>query len=313
MNPFIIPSIIAGVVLILLSITVVKQGHIGVVTFFGKYQRIMYPGINLKMPLLENVYKKISIQNQSIELEFQAITADQANVNFKALIVFRAVDEKEETIKNIAFKFIDQKSFMQTMVRSVESSIRSFVATKKQSEVLGLRSEIVHAVKEHLDHSLMDWGFHLLDLQLNDISFDEAIMRSMAQVVASNNLKAAAENEGMALLITKTKAAEAESVSIRMTAQAEMDATNMRGLGNAQFRKNVADGLAQAGEVMEKGKVDPAFMLFTMWLDGMKYISEHGKGNVMFFDGSNDGMDKTLKQMQAMNSLQNQNGAVAHK
>ncbi len=313
MNPFIIPSILAGLALILLSITVVRQGHIGVVTLFGKYKRIMYPGINLKMPLLENVYKKISIQNQSIELEFQAITADQANVNFKALIVFRALDEKEETIKNIAFKFIDQKSFMQTMVRSVESSIRSFVATKKQSEVLGLRSEIVHAVKEHLDHSLMDWGFHLLDLQLNDISFDEAIMRSMAQVVASNNLKAAAENEGMALLITKTKAAEAESVSIRMTAQAEMDATNMRGLGNAQFRKNVADGLAQAGEVMEKGKVDPAFMLFTMWLDGMKYISEHGKGNVMFFDGSNDGMDKTLKQMQAMNSLQNQNGAVVHK
>ena len=43
----------------------------------------------------------------------------------------------------------------------------------------------------------------LFDLQINDITFDQAIADSMSKVVASNNLKAAAENEGQALLITK--------------------------------------------------------------------------------------------------------------
>ena len=52
--------------------------------------------------------------------------------------------------------------------------------------------------------------------KLNDITFDEAIMTSMSKVVASNNLKAAAENEGQALLITKTKAAEAEGNAIKI-------------------------------------------------------------------------------------------------
>lgn len=42
---------------------------------------------------------------------------------------------------------------------------------------------------------LEEWGYQLIDLQINDISFDEEVMRSMAKVVASNNLKAAAENE----------------------------------------------------------------------------------------------------------------------
>ena len=51
-------------------------------------------------------------------------------------------------------------------------------------------------VKDQLDETLESWGYHLIDLQLNDIAFDEEIMRSMAKVVASNNLKAAAENEG---------------------------------------------------------------------------------------------------------------------
>lgn len=288
----------AVIVLILLSITVVKQGTIGVVTQFGKYKRIMYPGINLKLPLIESIYKKISIQHRSIELEFEAISLDQASVNFKSLILFAAKDEKEETIKKIAFRFIDEKSFMQTLVRSVEGSIRSFVATKKQAEILTLRQEIVLAVKEHLEESLNHWGFHVLDLQVNDIFFDEAIMRSMSQVVSSNNMKMAAENEAQAQYILKTRAAEAEAKAIRVKAEAQKDAYHLRGTGNALFRTEIATGLAAAGKIMQTEKVDPSFMLFTMWLDGMKHISEHSKGNILSFDGSNDGFDKTLKQMQ---------------
>ena len=41
---------------------------------------------------------------------------------------------------------------------------------------------------------LEEWGYHLQDLQINDITFDQAIIDSMSKVVASNNLKAAAEN-----------------------------------------------------------------------------------------------------------------------
>lgn len=288
----------AVIALILLSVTFVKQGTIGVVTQFGKYKRIMYPGINLKLPLIESIYKKISIQHRSIELEFEAISLDQASVNFKSLILFAAKDEKEETIKKIAFRFIDEKSFMQTLVRSVEGSIRSFVATKKQAEILTLRQEIVLAVKEHLEESLNHWGFHVLDLQVNDIFFDEAIMRSMSQVVSSNNMKMAAENEAQAQYILKTRAAEAEAKAIRVKAEAQKDAYHLRGCGNALFRAEIATGLANAGKIMQTENVDPSFMLFTMWLDGMKHISEHSKGNILSFDGSNDGFDKTLKQMQ---------------
>jgi prepilin-type processing-associated H-X9-DG protein len=302
-------TLIATIILLpALSITFVKQGHVAVVTRFGKYKRILYPGLNFKWPLIEHIFRKISIQNQSIELEFAAITLDQANVNFKSLILFAAKNEAEETIKKIAFRFVDEKSFMQTLVRSVEGSIRAFVATKRQSEILILRNEIVKAVTEHLEHSLNDWGFHLLDLQVNDISFDEAIMRSMAQVVASNNMKVAAENEAQSQYITKTRAAEAEAMSIRVKAEAEKDASALNGLGNALFREQAAVGLSKAGTIMQENHIDPSFMLLTMWLDGMKHISEHSKGNVLFFDGSNEGMEKTLRQMHSINNLGIQNG-----
>ena len=304
----IIITIAVVIALITMSITFIKQGTIGIITQFGKHKRVMYPGINLKWPMIENVYKRISIQNRSIELEFDAISLDQANVNFKSLILFAAKDENEETLKKIAFRFIDEKSFMQTLVRSIEGSIRAFVATKKQAEILILRKEIVHAVTEQLEDSLNHWGFHLLDLQINDISFDEAIMRSMAQVVSSNNMKAAAENEAQAQYIVKTRAAEAEAKAIRVKAEAEKDAYDLKGIANALFREKVASGLANAGKTMESNNVPPEFMLFTMWLDGMKHISEHSKGNILSFDGSNGGFETIMKQMYLLNEKKHEKG-----
>lgn len=210
-----------AVLALLSSIITIQQGTVAIITMFGKYRRILYPGLNFRIPFLEVVYRKVSIQNRSIELDFQAITQDQANVYFKAMLLYSVFDNREETLKNVAFKFVNDRDFMTALIRTIEGSIRGFVATKRQAEILALRKEIVESVKEGIDAVLESWGYHLIDLQLNDITFDDVITKSMAQVVASSNLKAAAENEGQALLITKTKAAEAEGNAIKISAEAE--------------------------------------------------------------------------------------------
>jgi regulator of protease activity HflC (stomatin/prohibitin superfamily) len=291
--------VLAMLLMFTLFVTV-KQGNIAVVTVFGKYRRIMRPGLNVRIPLIEVILTRISIQNRSVELEFQATTIDQANVNFKAMLLFAVLNQQEETIKNVAFKFMDEDSFSTALTRTIEGSIRGFVATKKQSEILALRTEIVLEVKKELDHTLEDWGYHLLDLQLNDIAFDETIMKSMAKVVASNNLKAAAENEGQALLITKTKAAEAEGNAIKISAEAEKVAAQMRGQGVALFREEVAKGMSQAAKEMQNAHLDSSFILFSMWTESLRHFAEEGKGNVIFLDGSTDSMKRTMQEMMAL-------------
>jgi regulator of protease activity HflC (stomatin/prohibitin superfamily) len=293
---------VAALVL-LASIQTVQQGSIAIITMFGKYRRILYPGLNLKIPFLEVIYRKISIQNRSIELDFQAITQDQANVYFKAMLLYSVFDNREETLKNVAFKFVNDRDFMTALIRTIEGSIRGFVATKRQAEILALRKEIVESVKEGIDAVLESWGYHLIDLQLNDITFDEVITKSMAQVVASSNLKAAAENEGQALLITKTKAAEAEGNAIKISAEAEKIAAQLRGEGIALFRKEVAKGMSDAAIEMKEADLDSSFLLFSMWTEAIKNFAADGKGNVIFLDGSTDGMNKTLKEMMAMNQI----------
>lgn len=291
-------------VLVFLSFVTIRQGTIGITTIFGKYRRILSPGLNFRIPIIEVVFKKISIQNRSAELGFQAVTLDQANVNFTALVLYSVLNHEEETIKNVAFKFIDERSFMQSLVRTIEGNVRSFVATKKQSEILTLRNEIVLYVKDNLDTILESWGYHLIDLQMNDITFDDEVMRSMAKVVASNNLKAAAENEGQALLITKTKAAEADGNAVRIAAEAERQAAMLRGQAVASFREEVARGMSLAAKEMQQSDLDNSVILFTMWTETLKHVAENGKGNVIFLDGSVDGMEHTVKQMMAMQQLQ---------
>ena len=242
------------------SFFTINQGYIGVITMFGKYRRVVRPGLNMKIPILETVARKVSIQNRSVELEFQAVTQDQANVYFKSMLLY-----------------------------SVQNA-----------DVLGLRREIVQYVKVEVDHSLEEWGYHLQDLQINDITFDKVILDSMSKVVASNNLKAAAENEGQALLITKTKSAEADGNATKIAAEAEKEAARLRGQGVALFRKEVATGMSEAAEQMKQANLDTNVILFSMWTEAIKNFAEYGKGNVIFLDGSPDGMEGTMKQIQAL-------------
>ncbi|MCC6647105.1 MAG: SPFH domain-containing protein [Polyangiaceae bacterium] len=286
------------------SVVTVQQGNVAVLTMFGKYSRILRPGLGFKIPFVEAVAQRISIQNRSADLSFQAITADQANVGFQAMLLYAVIDQEEQTIKNVAFKFIDYQSFMQALVRTVEGSVRSFVAKKRQAEILSLRREIIEEVKSQLDVSLETWGYHLIDLQMNDIRFDDVVMRSMAEVVASTNLRAAAENQGQALFITKTKQAEADAAAIRIGAEAERSASQLRGQGIALFREEVARGLSQAAKEIQLANLDSSFLLFSLWTEAVKHFGETGRGNVIFLDGSPDAMGRNLKELMAMGRVQ---------
>jgi hypothetical protein len=62
--------------------------------------------------------------------------------------------------------------------------------------------------------------------------------------------------------------------------------------------------MSQAVKQMEEAGLDASLILFQMWTEAMKHVAEFGRGNVMFLDGSPAGMEKTLQQMGAMQTIQ---------
>ena len=85
-----------------------------------------------------------------------------------------------------------------------------------------------------------------------------------------------------------------------MIAEAEREAARLRGQGVALFRQEVAKGMTEAAEQMKQANLDTNVILFSMWTEAIKNFAESGKGNVIFLDGSPDGMEHTMKQIQAL-------------
>jgi regulator of protease activity HflC (stomatin/prohibitin superfamily) len=261
----------------------VPQATVGVVTVFGKYHRIMREGLNLKMPW-ERVPYRLSLQNRALQLEFQAITQDQANVKFATMVLYAVAAAEEEAIKKAVFSFASAQEFQLALQRTIDGSIRQFVATTKQSDILGMRAEIVDHTKKNLDEVVLNWGYVVRDIQITDMTFDKEIIDSMARVVSSKNLLAAASNEGAALLVKRTKDAEAEAAYKTIGAEADKKAAALRGEGLALFRKNIAEGLKEAADSLKSAGVNAEFLLFLEYTDALKYVAEHSQGKVVFMD-----------------------------
>ena len=68
----------------------------------------------------------------------------------------------------------------------------------------------------------------------------------------------------------------------------------------ALFRQEVARGMTEAAEQLKQANLDTNVILFSMWTEAIKNFAEYGKGNVIFLDGSSDGMQRSMNQIMAM-------------
>ena len=302
MPAILIPILIVVAALLAFSwVRSVSQATVAVITVFGKYRRIMREGLNFKLPW-ESVFQRLSLQNRALQLEFQAITQDQANVKFATMVLYGVASADEDSIKKAIFSFASPQEFQLALQRTIDGSIRQFVATTKQSDILGMRAEIVDHTKKNLDEVVSSWGYVVRDIQITDMTFDKEIMDSMARVVSSKNLLAAASNEGAALLVKRTKDAEAEAAFKTIGAEAERKAASLRGEGLALFRRNVADGMKDAAESLRVAGVDANFLLFLEYTDALKYVAEHSQGKVVFMDSGAGASMRAVQGILGMNA-----------
>ena len=91
------------------------------------------------------------------------------------------------------------------------------------------------------------------------------------------------------------------------------EAAQLRGQGIALFREEVAKGMSHAAKLMADSNLDASLILFSMWTEAVKNFAEQGKGNVIFLDGSTEGMERTMKQMMALSNMNVANAASGQK
>lgn len=300
---FVVALVIILVILLVLSPTMlcaVKQNTVKVLTIFGKYSRTLGAGLNIKLPW-ESCHSVCSLQNMAQEVQFQAVTHDQATVSFNALILYAVKDQSEDMIKKAVFTFSSRSQFMLALTKLIEGEVRTIVADKLQQEILGIREHLSEEVKLRIEVKIADWGYKLLDLQVTDMSFDEQVKQSMDQVVAAANKKRAAENEGEALLIQQTKKAEAEGRALMIQANAEKDAWQLKGEGLASFRKAISEGLMESAKMLKDKGIDESLLSQFMYMETLKDIAKEGQGKIIFLDGGPNGANRMIQELSTLN------------
>ncbi len=304
MELFFVAAALSIVLLILVMIAFntwtvrTSEGSVSVITAFGRYRRLASPGMEMRMPW-ERAHA-ISLQNRAIGLEFEAITVDQANVYFKCMLLYCIADSSEAAVKRAAFAFASQEEFALSLRRLLEDETRTYVASQRQAEMIGISQDVVHRIKANVGARIEGWGYRIEDLRYNNIHFDEVVTKSMARVVAAINGRDAADNEGQALLIRKTKEAEADGAFIKIKSEAEKLAWKLRGQGLADFRREVATGIHDAVAELQSAGVDPNYMLFFMYTEMVKHVAENSKaGHTIFVDNNPSRPKDILTEMSA--------------
>jgi regulator of protease activity HflC (stomatin/prohibitin superfamily) len=259
---------------------IVPQNHIAIVETLSKFSKTSRAGLNMKLPFVQKVATKIYLGVLNKLFTLEAVTKDKVLVTIKANLTY-SIDEETVTKYYYGLKRPDQ-----TLAAYVENYTRSFVAQETHEELLEKREEITEYLLEHLSKKLLEYGIKIHGFQIMDIIFPREITDAMSRVVASQRLKEAAMNE-----------AEAKKIRVVKQAEADRDASVLRGQGIAGEREAIIKGLEDSIEEMKKFKDVSTqnimdFIMETLHLDVLKQIGLSENTKVLFTDSKASGTTK---------------------
>lgn len=275
------------IIIFILNIRIVKQNTVLVIEFLGKYRRIMEAGFNVKIPFLERVANEASLRQQNFSIGGKYPSADKVIVDVTTNLIY-AVNPSEEGIKCFTYVLFDPH---QSIGAIIENSLRTYIAKETHEGILEKKEELALHIQGDLEKQFSEWGMLIKSFQITNVNFPLTITDAMSEVVASQQLRKAAENKGEAIKIQAIKEAEAEKERKRL-----------QGEGIALEREAIAEGLRKSIEtIREATKQNSSEILsvltLTQYLDTLKNIGSSSNTKVLFLE---TGVSKTTDLMKQL-------------
>jgi regulator of protease activity HflC (stomatin/prohibitin superfamily) len=262
-------GILALVVLvtILKTLFTVRTYTAGVVERFGKFNRIVRPGLHV---LIESVYF-VDLQVKQAQFQVETKTRDNVFVQIPVSVQYQILDDK---IYDAFYKL----SAPQKQIESfVFNSILGHVPKLSLDETFEQQSGISIAVKTELDSTMSSFGYNILNALVTDIIPDTKVKDAMNDINAAQRAQVAAQARGEADKILKVKQAEAEAES-----------KALQGKGIAAERQAIIDGLRASIENFRESVPGStaedvmALVLLTQYFDTLRDIGTKGGSSTIF-------------------------------
>ena len=202
------PILFFVAVIILSSIRQVNEYERGVLFQLGKFKKILNPGWNIVLPIIQS-FQKVDIRTKAVDVpEQDAITKDNVSIRINAVIYYKVFDASKALIA--------VQNYQYAVGQLAQTTMRNAVGAISLDELLSERDKISNEICKVIDEATDPWGIKVENVELKDVKLPEEMQRVIAKV-------AEAEREKMAV-ITKSKG-EVESAQNLAEAAATMSAT----------------------------------------------------------------------------------------
>ena len=209
----------------------VKQKNAYIVERLGKFHKVSKAGLNLKVPLIDNISGTVNLKVRELPVEVETKTKDDVFVKITVTVQFFVID----TIEGIKDSFYELNNPEQQIQSYVFDSIRSEVPRMELDDVFAEKEKIAFAVKTELSGTMRQFGFDFIKALVTDIDPDAKVKHSMNEINAAKRMKEAAKEEAAGAKIRVVAAAEAD-----------MESKRLAGEGIAQQRIAIANGLKES-------------------------------------------------------------------
>ncbi|GBQ09929.1 SPFH domain-containing protein [Swaminathania salitolerans] len=256
------------------GVMIVPGRWVYVVEFLGKPQRrLLESGLHFRIPVLNRVAYRVSLQQMQVETSSQVKTRDDVFIEIRWVLLYSVRDD-QEAIFNYAYK-VSQP--VKRLVFRVENEIRQISSTMTLAELYSQRNEIARRVIEDQVADALESG-----LDIHGVTIEQPMPPFEIQEAMNNKLAAIARKDAAQ--------AEAEAEMVRRVgiARAEAESKKLQGEGIANERRAIAAGFAEAAELFRKSVPDVSeeailtLMQNVNQADMVVTASRSGKATVIF-------------------------------
>ncbi|MCB9361539.1 MAG: SPFH domain-containing protein [Flavobacteriales bacterium] len=225
--------IVFGILFVFGAFFIVKQKTAVIIERLGKFNRVARSGFNLKIPIIDKKAGVVNLKVMELPVEVETKTKDDVFVRLIVSVQYYVV-ESQEGIQTSFYKFDNPARQIQSYVFD---SIRSEVPNMLLDDVFSEKDKIAKAVQMELADTMEEYGFAIIKALITDIDPDQKVKHAMNEINAAKRLKEAAREY-----------AEAEKIKVVAAAEAEAESKKLQGVGIADQRIAIANGMKQSVE-----------------------------------------------------------------
>jgi regulator of protease activity HflC (stomatin/prohibitin superfamily) len=227
------------IVFVSMTVKVVPQQRVGVVERLGKFHKLMNPGINILIPLVDRVRDVHDLRIQQTNIPPQSvITRDNVQVKIDTIIFYQVIDAARASYGISDFVF---------GVRNITTAtMRQIIGKMELDETLAGREKISTDIRTALDEATEKWGVRIERVEMVDIMPPLDIQEAMDKQMKAERTKRAVILEAEAAKQDMILRAEGNKTSVVLKAEGDRDAKIQEAEGFRQAQILNAQGKAQA-------------------------------------------------------------------